>query len=162
MSSLPSPSSLGKLAIFITLTNIPSRFTCLVTGAVHPEMAYALDTDSFLNTFYRMVNRRGRPKEMLSDNGGNFVGGNKELSDLVKELDQDKIVKSTANQGIKWKFNPPHARHFGGAHEIKTKVAKRAVYAILGNADITDEELMTAFTGAEALINQLTLKMTCH
>ena len=33
------------------------------------------------------------------------------------------------------------------------KGAKRAVYAILGNANITDEELMTAFTGAEALLN---------
>ena len=33
------------------------------------------------------------------------------------------------------------------------KAAKRAVMAILGNADVTDEELMTAFTGAEALIN---------
>ena len=33
------------------------------------------------------------------------------------------------------------------------KGAKRAVYAILGNADITDEELMTAFTGAEVLLN---------
>ena len=37
-----------------------------------------------------MANRRGLPREILSDNGGNFVGGNKELSDLVKELDQDK------------------------------------------------------------------------
>ncbi|XP_068715777.1 uncharacterized protein [Montipora foliosa] len=61
-------------------------FTCLATRAVHLEMAYALDTNSFLNAFYRMVNRRGLPREMLSDNGGNFVGGNKELSDLVKEL----------------------------------------------------------------------------
>ena len=33
------------------------------------------------------------------------------------------------------------------------KAAKRAVMAILGNADVTDDELMTAFTGAEALIN---------
>ena len=47
---------------------------------------------------------------MLSDNGGNFVG--------EKELDQDKIAKSTANQGIKWKFNPTHALHFGGAHRL--------------------------------------------
>jgi hypothetical protein len=27
------------------------------------------------------------------------------------------------------------------------------MYAILGNADITDEELLTTFTGTEALIN---------
>ena len=55
-------------------------------------MACAFDTDSFLNAFYSMVNRRGLPREMLSDNGGNFVGGNKELSDLVKDIDQDKIA----------------------------------------------------------------------
>ena len=54
-------------------------FTFLASRAVHLEMAYALDTDSFLNAFYRMVNRRGLPKEMLSDNGGNFVGANKEF-----------------------------------------------------------------------------------
>ena len=72
---------------------------------------------------------------------------------MVKELDQDKIAKSTTNQGIKWKFNPPHAPHFGGAHAIMIKGAKRAVYAILGNTDVTDEELMMAFSGAEALLN---------
>ena len=33
------------------------------------------------------------------------------------------------------------------------KSAKRAVYAILKGADLNDEELMTALTGAEALIN---------
>ena len=37
------------------------------------------------------------------------------------------------------------------------KAAKRAVMAILGNADVTDDELMTAFTGTEALINSRTL-----
>jgi len=66
-------------------------FTCLASRAVQLEMAYALDTDSFLNAFYRMVNRRGLPKEILSDNVGNFVGANKELCGLVKELDQEKI-----------------------------------------------------------------------
>ena len=33
------------------------------------------------------------------------------------------------------------------------KSAKRAIYAILSNSDVTDEELMTAFTDAESLIN---------
>ena len=33
------------------------------------------------------------------------------------------------------------------------KSAKKAIIAILSNADIKDEELMTAFCGAEALIN---------
>ena len=48
-------------------------FTCPVSCAVHLEIAYGLDTDSLLNAFYRMTNRRGPPVEMLSDNGTNFV-----------------------------------------------------------------------------------------
>ncbi|CAG2252551.1 unnamed protein product [Mytilus edulis] len=128
-------------------------FTCLASRAVHLEVAFGLDTDSFLNAFYRMVNRRGLPKEMISDNGTNFVGANRELKELVALLDKDKIHNSISNQGIKWHFNPPLAPHFGGIHETMIKSAKRAIYAILGNADINDEELLTAFTGAEALIN---------
>lgn len=128
-------------------------FTCLTSRAVHLEMAYGMDTDSFLNAFYRMVNRRGFPKEVLSDNGGNFVGANRELKELLLALDKDKIQNSIANQGIKWHFIPPLAPHFGGVHETMIKAAKKAIYAILGSADVTDEELMTAFTGAEALIN---------
>ena len=128
-------------------------FTCLNSRAVHLEVAFGLDTDSFLNAFYRMVNRRGLPKEVISDNGTNFVGANKELQELVSLLDKDKINDAICNQGIKWHFNPPLAPHFGGVHETMIKAAKRAIYAILGNADITDEELLTAFTGAEALIN---------
>ena len=47
----------------------------------------------------------------------------------------------------------PICTHFGGVFETMIKAAKRAIIAILGNADVTDEELMTAFTGAESLIN---------
>lgn len=72
---------------------------------------------------------------------------------LLKQLDKDKIVDSTANQGIKWKFNPSLAPHFGGIHESSIKSAKRAIYAILQSADITDEELLSAFVGAECLMN---------
>ena len=128
-------------------------FTCLTSRAVHLEMAFGLDTDSFLNAFYRMVNRRGIPTEMLSDNGTNFVGAKRELEELVNKLDKEKIKQSTANKGIKWNFIPPLAPHFGGVHETMIKSAKRAIYAILNNSEVTDEELITAFTGAESLIN---------
>ena len=33
------------------------------------------------------------------------------------------------------------------------KSAKRAIYAILNEADVNDEELQTVFTGAESLLN---------
>ena len=128
-------------------------FTCLATRAVHLEIAFGLDTDSFLNAFYRMTSRRGFPEEMFSDNGTNFKGADRELKTLLSELDETKINVSVANKGVKWHFNPPLAPHFGGAHESMIKSAKRAINAILGQADITDEELMTAIIGSEDLIN---------
>lgn len=68
-------------------------------------------------------------------------------------MDKEKLVSTTAHKGIKWHFNPPSSPHFGGIHEIMIKCAKRDIYAILKGADIMDEELQTAFIGAEGLIN---------
>ena len=90
---------------------------------------------------------------MISDNGTNFVSGERELRELLSLMDQDKIKHSMSNKGIKWHFNPLRASHFGGFIEALIKSAKRATAAVLSNADITDEELLTAFTGAEGLLN---------
>lgn len=63
----------------------------MVPGAVHLEIAYGLDTDSFLNAFSRMVNRCGVPEDIVSDNGTNFVSSERELRELVEALDKDKM-----------------------------------------------------------------------
>ena len=127
-------------------------FTCLGTRAVHLEVAYGLDTDSFLNAFFRMVSWRGLPKDVLSDNGTNFVGANSELEELAG-LDRETLQEKTVCHGVKWHFNPPLPPHFSGVYEVMIKAAKKAINAILSSADVTDEELLNAVVGAEGLIN---------
>ena len=68
-------------------------------------------------------------------------------------LDKDKLQRVGGQGNIKWKFNPPAAPHFGGVFEAMVKAAKKAVYAVLGRSDVTDEELITACTGVEGLLN---------
>ena len=82
------------------------------------------------------------------------MAAEKELRKLTNEILKDpKFVSTMPSKKIKWTFNPPYAPHFGGIFETMIKTAKKAIVAILGNSDVTDEELMTAFTGAEALVN---------
>ena len=90
-------------------------------------MSFKMDADSFLNAFSRMASRRGIPEVMFSDNGGNFVKADKELKDLVNQLDQKKIKQTTSNKKVKWSFNLPGAPHFVGVHEIMVKAAKKAI-----------------------------------
>ena len=71
-------------------------FTCLTTRAVHLEMSYSLDTDSFSNAFTRMTSRRGTTTSVISDHGTNFVGAERELRELVKALDTDRITQETS------------------------------------------------------------------
>ena len=58
-----------------------------------------------------------------------------------------------AELGVTWRFNPPAAPHFGGAHEVMVKAAKKATYAVVRDRDVTDEELITVFAGVESLLN---------
>ena len=68
-------------------------------------------------------------------------------NEIVKDL---KFVSTMASKKI---FIYPYAPHFGGVFEVMIKAAKEAAVTILENPDVTDEELMTVFTGTEALIN---------
>lgn len=43
------------------------------------SVAFGLEKNSFLNTFYRMVSRIALPKEVISDSGTNFISGSNEL-----------------------------------------------------------------------------------
>ena len=103
-----------------------------------------------------MTSRQGLPKDVVCDNGTNFVGRSNELKEL-EALNQNKIQDMTTSHRIKWHFHPPLMPHFSGVHEIMIKAANKAIYAILGAVDITAEELFSAVVGAEGLIDSRTL-----
>jgi len=125
-------------------------FTCLTTRAVHLEMSYSVDTDSFINAFTRMTSRRGTLTYVIADHGTNFVGTERELRELVEAFDTDKVTQETSKyHPIDWKFSPPSAPHFGGVFNALIKSAKKAIKAILGDADVTHKELHSAICGAE-------------
>lgn len=108
-------------------------FTCLVSRAVHLEVAHSLDMDSCLNTLRRFICRRGQVKEIKSDNGTNFVGIEKELKQALKEWNLDKIENALSQRGIKWIFNPAGGSHHGGVWERLIRLIKRILLSSQSN-----------------------------
>lgn len=82
-------------------------FTCLEIRAVHVELAFSMDTDSFLMCFTRFVKRRGVPYEVVTDNGTNFTAGERELRMAVQALSEEKLRKYFNGLRTNWRFNPP-------------------------------------------------------
>lgn len=68
-------------------------FTCLVSRAVHIEIAHSLETDSILNALRRFIARRGPVREIRCDNGTNFVGAKRELREAIEQMDHDQITE---------------------------------------------------------------------
>ena len=89
-------------------------FTCLAIHAIHIEVAYSLNTDSFINALRRFISRRGQPQGIRSHNGSNFVRGEKELREAINAWNQEKIHEFLLAKNTEWIFNPPAASHHGG------------------------------------------------
>ena len=91
---------------------------------MHLDLFGDLTTDSFLLTLIRLKARRGKPKAIWTDNGRNFIGAKRELSILLKDLNQTKIENSLINKGVTWKLNPTSSPWMGSSWESIVKLTK--------------------------------------
>ena len=106
-------------------------FTCLAVRAVHIEVAHSLDTDSFIHALRRFIARRGQPQRIRSDNGSNFVRGEKELRDAIQDWNQQKIHDFLLATNIEWVFNPPAGSHHDGVWERCIRTTRKVMRALL-------------------------------
>lgn len=67
-------------------------YVCFATKAVHLELVTGLSTELFMLSLKRFIARRGKPLQIYTDNGTNFVGANHQLLELGKFF-KDKRIK---------------------------------------------------------------------
>lgn len=141
-------------------------FICLATKAIHLEVVENQSAGAFISALVRFTSLRGRPEVIYSDNGRNFVGASRELSQLRKiynkELFQHNIIDLAAEKGINFSFIPPRSPNFGGLWEANIKTAKRLFKGAGRGAQFSLTELQTLFHQIAAIMNSrpLTVALT--
>ena len=116
-------------------------------------MAPSLDTDAFINALRRFMARRGQVREIRSDNGTNFIGGERELREAIRGWNQAQINGVLLQKEIKWIFNPPAGSHHGGAWERLIRSVRKVLNSILKVQNLDEEGLHTVLCEVEAIIN---------
>ena len=117
------------------------------------ELEASLTTGSAISAIRRLISRRGKPKEILSDNGTNFRGADAELRRAL-QVDADKLGGELAGRAITWRFNPPAAPHMGGAWERLVRSVKVALRSQLKDSAPKEEVLYTFLCEAVAMVNK--------
>lgn len=151
----PLPVRILRTRKFTTTPGYVALFICMATKAIHLELVTDLSADAFLLTFKRFIARRGLPRHVWSDNGGNFVGCRNKLIELYRNLQSQSsdLARFCASRHIDWHFSPGKAPHFGGLWEAGVKSAKRHLQKIVGSHTLTMEELLTTLSEIEAVLN---------
>ncbi|XP_035855750.1 uncharacterized protein LOC118494762 [Sander lucioperca] len=127
-------------------------FKCMTTRCVHLDLLESLDVDAFLMSLRRFIARRGKPFELLSDNGTNFVGGARELREAFEAM-APHLKEQLAKQQIAFCFNPPSAPHFGGTWEREVRSVKTALKVILEEQSVPETVIRTVLVEVEGILN---------
>jgi len=116
---------------------------CLVIRAVHIEVVISMDTESFINALRRFIARRGRLEEIRSDNGGNFVKGERELREAVQQWNQGQIHEYLLQHNIQPTCCVPSRR----------RTVRKVTKALLNKQTLDDEGLNTLMCEVESIVN---------
>ena len=88
-----------------------------------------MTTEQFIQSFKRLVARKGKPDKLYSDNGKTFIAAAKWVKRLKESEDRAHYL---AKQDIKWQFNLPRAPWKGGQFERLIVLVKNLFKVIVG------------------------------
>lgn len=105
---------------------------------------------SFLRSFKRFTARREFPRRFISDNGKTFKAATKSIRVVLNHPD---VQQHGTQVGMEWLFNLEKAPWWGGLFERMVKSTKRCLRKTIGRAKPTYDELLTAVTEVEMILN---------
>lgn len=116
-------------------------FVCITVKAVYLELISDCTTPVFIAAFDRFCARRDVPSDMYSDNATTFHGAQREVTAAWSKVTRDpNFLNWLATQGVRWRFTPPSAPHFGGLWDTCVCSVKHHIKRVIGSHTLTYDE----------------------
>ena len=130
-------------------------YTSSTEHSVYIDLAEGYDTDSYFMVQKRFVSIRGYPKKMRSDLGSQLVCADKEMKEILHNLDWRKIGNSGTEYGMEREFSKSaDAPWENGLSESLVKLVKKNISLLIGNHALTFAELQTILFEIANLLNE--------
>lgn len=125
-------------------------YTCCAVRDIHLDIVPDMTTSAFLRSLKRFTARRGIPKKFISDNGKTFKSAAKLLSAITS---CEEIQQYLSGAGIEWVFNVERAPWWDGIFERMVRSTKCCLKKMIGQAQLSYDEILTAVAEVESIIN---------
>ncbi|VDK76027.1 unnamed protein product, partial [Cylicostephanus goldi] len=127
--------------------------TCMTTRAVHLEVVNNLSAVETLHSLRRLIARRGRPEEIISDNATNFKLSKDIIQNEENVICIDTIHTFLTNEKIDWKFITPLSPWKGGFYERMIGIMKSILRKMMKRKILEERRFATLIVETEAMIN---------
>ena len=125
-------------------------FSCCVTRAIHLELVEDLSAEAFRRALRRFCARLGTPTLIVSDNAKTFQATVKALNN---PFSNPEVASELDSRKIEWRFNLERAPWWGGFLERMVGSVKACLRKVIGNAQLTFDELLTVIVEVEGTLN---------
>ncbi len=124
-------------------------FTCTRIRAIHLEVTTDMSAKGFLLALRRFIARRGKPKEIISDNALQFLLAEKVLEKANKEA----VQRELSSHGIYWNYIPIASPWMGGFYERMIGIVKSALRKTIKKKSLSQDQFYTILTEIENSVN---------
>ena len=128
-------------------------FTCMLTRAVHLDLATDYSTDGFILVLRRFISNRGCPIKMWSDRGSQLKAADKEVRQIISGLDEKAIIEFGSSKTFDWTFTTPNAPWQNACAESLIKSVKKVLKFVIGEQILSFSEMLTVLFETADLVN---------
>ncbi len=123
--------------------------TCTRIRAIHLDVTTDMIAKGFLYALRRFIARRGKPSEIITDNGLQFILAEK----VLKKAYTEALHTELSSKGISWNCIPIASPWMGGFYERMIGIVKSALQKTIGKKLLSLDQFSTILTEVENSVN---------